>query len=333
MSKRPSIDELARGIEAGNRSALARAITLVESTHRRHQGEAQELLTKLLPRTGRAQRIGITGVPGVGKSTFIEAFGKMLTGSGHKVAVLAIDPTSGRTGGSILGDKTRMIELTNDPNAFVRPSPTAGTLGGVARATREAMLLCEAAGFDVVLIETVGVGQSETVVADMVDFFLVLMLPGAGDELQGIKRGILEIADMICVNKADGDNKPKAIRAQREYVNALHIMTPSSPNWQVPVQLCAGLKGEGLPEIWDQINKHKAALSASGERETKRAAQRTRWMWDMIDERLARAFRDHPGVRAKLQADEADVANGKVSATAAAEDLLHLFLDGVPSDG
>ena len=323
---RPSIDELADKIAAGDRAALARGITLVESTNAKHGKDAQELLTKLLPRMGGAHRIGITGVPGVGKSTFIEAFGTNLTEAGHKVAVLAIDPTSGRTGGSILGDKTRMTELGANPDAFIRPSPTAGTLGGVARATREAMLLCEAAGFDVILIETVGVGQSETVVAEMVDFFLVLMLPGAGDELQGIKRGILEIADMICVNKADGDNKPKAISAQREYFNALHIMTPASPNWQVPVKLCAGLKNEGLGDIWEAIKDHRQKLTASGELEQKRAKQRVGWMWSMIDDRLARAFRDKPSVRDRLTEVEAGVAASKISATAAAEELLELFL-------
>lgn len=323
---RPSIEALADQIAAGERAALARAITLVESTKPAHGAEAQDLLNRLLPRTGGARRIGITGVPGVGKSTFIEAFGSNLTAQGHKVAVLAIDPTSGRTGGSILGDKTRMTQLGADPNAFIRPSPTAGTLGGVARATREAMLLCEAAGFDVILIETVGVGQSETVVAEMVDFFLVLMLPGAGDELQGIKRGILELADMICVNKADGENKARAISAQREYTNALHIMTPASPNWQVPVKLCAGLKNEGLGDIWEAIEDHRRKLTASGELEAKRARQRVGWMWSMIDDRLARAFRDKPAVRARLKEIEKSVSESRLSATAAANALLDLFL-------
>ncbi|MFP4004306.1 MAG: methylmalonyl Co-A mutase-associated GTPase MeaB, partial [Alphaproteobacteria bacterium] len=242
-------NDLPAAVKSGDRAALARAITLVESRKPEHSQEAQELLLKLTPETGKAIRIGITGVPGVGKSTFIDAFGTMLTKEGHRVAVLAVDPSSGRWGGSILGDKTRMPNLATDENAFIRPSPTSGTLGGVARATREAMILCEAAGYDVIIVETVGVGQSETAVANMVDFFLVLLLPGAGDELQGIKKGILEAADMLAVNKADGDNKPRALAAARDYRAALHILTPASPNRTPPVVTCSAVTGDGLENI------------------------------------------------------------------------------------
>lgn len=249
----PDLDTFVTGVRACDRALLARAITLIESTRADHQALAEALLQCLWPHTGGAVRVGITGVPGVGKSTFIEAFGRMLTKAGHRVAVLAVDPTSSRTGGSILGDKTRMTDLGADPNAFIRPSPTAGTLGGVARRTRETMALCEAAGFDVILVETVGVGQSETVVADMVDFFLVLMLPGAGDELQGIKKGILEIADMIAVNKADGENAPRAEAAARDYRGALHILKPASANWSPPVVTCSALKNQGLDTVWAEI--------------------------------------------------------------------------------
>lgn len=239
-----SVDEYVEGILAGDRPILARAITLIESLHPAHEQLGQEVLTRVLPHTGRAHRLGISGVPGAGKSTFIESFGSYLTGRGKKVAVLAIDPSSARTGGSILGDKTRMQRLSADPHAFIRPSPSAGSLGGVARRTREASLLCEAAGFDVILIETVGVGQSEITVADMVDFFLVLMIPGAGDELQGIKKGILEIADLIAVNKADGEGLQPARRAARQYEAALETVRPGTPGWKTPVLTCSGLEGD-----------------------------------------------------------------------------------------
>ena len=274
------------GVINQDRSVLARAITLIESTHADHRALADSVFTKLLPHAGGARRVGITGVPGVGKSTFIETFGKQLTSTGARVAVLAVDPTSSRTGGSILGDKTRMQELARDPSAFIRPSPTSGTLGGVARATRESMILCEAAGYDIILVETVGVGQSETTVAEMVDFFLALMLPGAGDELQGIKKGLLEIADMIVVNKADGNTKNEAERAASEYRRALHILKPASPNWMPPAHTCSAIHGDGLKDIWRDIENHRELLSISGEFDEKRKQQRVRWMWSMIQDRL-----------------------------------------------
>lgn len=320
-----SVDDYVSGVRAGDRAVLARAITLIESRNPAHRRQAQEVLQALLPFSGDARRIGITGVPGVGKSTFIEAFGKMLTGSGHKVAVLAVDPSSNRTGGSILGDKTRMQELGRDPDAYIRPSPSAGTLGGVTRATRETMVICEAAGFDHVLVETVGVGQSETVVAEMVDFFLVLMLPGAGDELQGIKKGVLEIADMIAVNKADGETKSRARRAASEYRRALEIMTPSSPNWQPPVSTCSALSKEGLDDILAEIARHREALSASGEFQKKRQDQQVRWMWAMIRERLMARFEEDDAVRVLVADLEADVAGNRETASAAADRLLQAF--------
>ena len=320
-----TVDDYVKGVIEGNRSILGRAITLIESNNPDHQALAQEVLLRILPHSGQAHRVGITGVPGVGKSTFIEALGKSLTARGHKVAVLAVDPTSSVTGGSILGDKTRMVNLASDPDAFIRPSPSAGTLGGVTRKTRETMLVCEAAGFDVVLIETVGVGQSETVVADMVDFFLVLMLAGAGDELQGIKRGVLEIADMIAINKADGDNAQKADRARHEYANALHFMRPASPNWTPPVMTCSGLKNVGLDELWEKIGHHRAKLTASGELPATRHRQMVKWMWSMVEDRLQQAFRTHPSVCQMHDQMEHDVALGKITPTMAAMRLLKAF--------
>ena len=256
---------MVRGVRSGDRALLARAITLVESSKAEHQLRAQELLQTLLPQTGNAYRLGITGVPGVGKSTMIDQFGTNLTRAGHKVAVLAVDPTSSRSGGSILGDKTRMPRLAQDENAFIRPSPTSGTLGGVTRKTRETMALCEAAGFDIVLVETVGVGQSETAVCEMVDFFLVLMLPGAGDELQGIKKGVIEIADMIAVNKADGENVERATLAASEYRSALNILTPASANWSPPVLTVSAKENTGLDTLWQKIEEHRETLTQSGE--------------------------------------------------------------------
>ncbi len=253
----PPPGELAELVRSGNTMWLARAITLVESRKHAHRALASELLTAVMPDTGGADRVGLTGVPGVGKSTFIDQFGTNLTAAGKRVAVLAVDPSSSRTGGAILGDKTRMERLSADPNAFIRPSPAGRSLGGVARATRESILLCEAAGFDVVLVETVGVGQSETTVSEMVDIFVVLMLAGAGDELQGIKRGVLEIADLITVNKADGDNVKRARMAAADYRRAIHLMTPASPNWTPPVMTCSALTNEGLPQIWDTIVEHR----------------------------------------------------------------------------
>src|SRR5437764_534744 len=269
----PSIPALAADLRAGHRAALARAITLIESRRGDHQALARELVQALLPDTGTAIRVGITGSPGVGKSTLIDALGMLLIGRGQKVAVLAVDPSSARTGGSILGDKTRMAKLAASDAAYIRPSPAAGTLGGVAAKTREAMLLCEAAGFDVVLVETVGIGQSETAVADMTDFFLVLLLPGAGDELQGLKKGVIEIADMIAVNKADGDNVKRAKAAAAEYRAALHILTPRSPTWAPPAATYSALTGDGIAPLWEQVLAHRRQLSASGEFATRRRGQ------------------------------------------------------------
>jgi LAO/AO transport system kinase len=319
------LDDYEDGILAGDRTVLGRAITLVESRRVDHQARAQELLVRLLPRAGGSHRVGITGVPGVGKSTFIDAFGSNLTGAGHRVAVLAVDPSSSRSGGSILGDKTRMDRLAVDPAAFIRPSPTAGTLGGVTRATRETMVVVEAAGYDVVLVETVGVGQSEVAVAEMVDFFLVLMLPGAGDELQGIKKGILELADLIAVNKADGEAARAAQRAAADYANALHLVTPPGATWQPPVVTCSALTGDGLDTIWDQIVRHRRELEATGEWDARRRAQQLRWMWAMVEDRLLGALRSHPRVASELADLEADVGAGRLTPTLAAERLLSAF--------
>lgn len=324
----PYIEELVEGVQSGNRSKLARAITLVESVKPAHQAQAQALLLRLLPDRGKAHRIGITGVPGVGKSTSIEALGLYLTGLGKKVAVLAVDPSSSRSGGSILGDKTRMQNLSVDPNAFIRPSPTSGTLGGVTKKTRETMALCEAAGFDVILVETVGVGQSETAVAEMVDIFLCLMLPGAGDELQGIKKGILEIADLIAVNKADGDGKIKAMQAASEYRAALHILTPQSPNWSPPVMTMSGLTGEGLDQLWELILAHKTALTASGEWEDKRRAQDVNWMHDMVEARLLAGLYENDEIVALVARCEQDVKEGRLTASLAAAEIVSAMRAG-----
>jgi LAO/AO transport system kinase len=324
-ANRLRLEEYVAGVTGGDRSTLGRAITLIESTRAEDRVLARDLMRELLPHAGKAHRIGITGVPGVGKSTFIEAFGKLLTGQGHQVAVLAVDPSSARSGGSILGDKTRMQELARDPNAFVRPSPAAGALGGVARHTREAIALCEAAGFDVVLVETVGVGQSEVMVADMVDFFLVLMLAGGGDDLQGIKRGILEVADMVAINKADGDNLQPAKRARATYEDALRLMQPRSEHWKVPVVTCSALQGDGLPEIWSAIEAHRGALDESGEWEQARAEQRVRWMWRAIDEGLRHAFREDPDIASALSAAEDEVRRGAVTPDEVAQRLLDAF--------
>jgi LAO/AO transport system kinase len=323
----PDAEALARGIREGSRTALARGITLVESSRADHQEIAQRLLADLLPETGKAVRLGLSGAPGVGKSTFTEAFGQFLTGQGLKVAVLAIDPSSARTGGSILGDKTRMELLARDPNAFIRPSPSGGTLGGVARRTREAMLLAEAAGYDVVIIETVGVGQSETAVADMVDMFLLLLSPGGGDELQGIKRGIMELADLIVVNKADGDLIPAAKRAQLEYKTALHLMRPKNAAWTAHVLLASALKGEGLDEVWQAAKDHHEALLGAGELERLRAAQARAWMWTEIREGLLGALKADARAGQLIPVLEADVAEGRVTPTAAARRLLELVLN------
>ena len=316
---------LAEGIRAGDRTVLARAITLVESQHANHRALAQELLTKLMPQTGGAQRIGVTGVPGVGKSTFLDSFGMFLVERGHKVAVLTVDPSSSLSGGSILGDKARMNRLAQSDSAFIRPSPSGTTLGGVTRRTRESMLLCEAAGFDVVLLETVGVGQSETMVADMVDFFLVLMLQGAGDELQGIKKGILELADVIAVNKADGDNLGRAHSAQADYSAALHYLRAKSDLWQPQALSISGLKGNGLEELWSIIQAHRLVLMDGGELEGNRRNQQKNWMWEQIEERLLSSFRAHPKVAAALPAIEQALADGSLPPSLAADQLLAMF--------
>ncbi len=317
--------DLARGIRSGDRATLARAITLIESKRADHRSTAHRLVQELLPLTGKAVRLGITGAPGVGKSTTIDVLGTYLTKKGHKVAVLAVDPSSTRTGGSILGDKTRMAQLASDPYAFVRPSPSSGTLGGVAAKTRETMLVCEAAGYDVVLVETVGIGQSETTVAEMTDFFLVLMLPGAGDELQGLKKGIVELADMIAVNKADGDSIERARLAAAEYRAALNILAPHSATWSPPVVTYSALTGNGVPELWTQVLAHKDKMTATDELAARRREQQVKWMWAMLEERLTSRLRSDASVRAKLRQAETAVAAGKLAPTLAVEEIARLL--------
>jgi LAO/AO transport system kinase len=319
------IDALARDVRTGNRAALARAITLIESRRSDHQTAARELVQALLPDTGKAIRVGITGSPGVGKSTTIDVLGMSLIGRGHRVAVLAVDPSSARTGGSILGDKTRMARLAAADAAFIRPSPASGTLGGVAAKTREAMLLCESAGFDVVLVETVGIGQSETAVCDMTDFFLALMLPGAGDELQGLKKGLVELADMIAVNKADGDNIKRANLAAAEYRGALHILTPRSEHWPVPVETYSALTGSGVAELWQKILDHRTAMNASGEFTARRRQQQVKWMWSMLEQRLMARLRADPALRAKVKQTEALVADGRMTPALAVEQIAQML--------
>jgi len=318
-------DHLAAGIRSGDRAVLARAITLIESKRADHARQAHHLVQELLPSTGKAVRLGITGAPGAGKSSTIDALGTYLTGKGYKVAVLAVDPSSTRTGGSILGDKTRMPRLATDERAFVRPSPSSGTLGGVAAKTRETMLVCEAAGHDVVMVETVGIGQSETAVADMTDFFLVIMLPGAGDELQGLKKGLVELADMIAVNKADGDNVERARAAAAEYRGALNILTPQSPTWTPPVLTYSALTGNGIAELWAQVLAHKEKMMASGELAARRRAQQVKWMWSMLEERLTARLRGDPAVRSKVKHAEAQVAAGKLAPTLAVEEIAKVL--------
>ncbi|MTW15115.1 methylmalonyl Co-A mutase-associated GTPase MeaB [Rhodoplanes serenus] len=318
----PDIDRLVAGVRAGQRAVLARAITLAESKRADHQLAARALVQALLPDTGQALRVGITGAPGVGKSTTIDALGAYLTGQGHRVAVLAVDPSSARTGGSILGDKTRMAQLSADPHAFIRPSPSAGTLGGVAAKTRETMLICEAAGYDVILVETVGTGQSETTVADMTDFFLALMLPGAGDELQGIKKGLVELADMIAVNKADGDNLPRARTAAAEYRAALHILSPRSPNWQVPVVTYSAYTGDGLAALWAKVVEHRDTMTKTGELAARRRDQQVKWMWSMVEDRMRTRITSDPSLAAKLPRLEADVADGRLSPAVAVDRIF-----------
>jgi len=320
--QRLSVSDYVDGVLNCDRALLAQAITLIESLNDDHRATADAVLNELLIQNQDSIRIGITGVPGVGKSTFIESFGKQLTSLDHKVAVLAVDPTSSRTGGSILGDKTRMQELSRDKNAFIRPSPTSGTLGGVTRVTRETIVLCEAAGFDVILVETVGVGQSEIMVSQMVDFFLALMLPGAGDELQGIKKGILEIADMIAVNKADGEMKNAANRAVMEYQHALDILNPKSANWKPRSLSCSAFTGDGLAAIWETICDYKRLLKDAGEWQEKRKGQQVEWMWAIIRERILSKIETNEKVQSLVPQLELQVAESKLTPALAALEIL-----------
>ncbi|MBW1866717.1 MAG: methylmalonyl Co-A mutase-associated GTPase MeaB [Deltaproteobacteria bacterium] len=310
------------GVRRPDRRILAKTITLIESAHPAHRDLARTIMDRLLPDTGRAVRVGITGVPGVGKSTFIESFGMMLIEDGHKVAVLAVDPSSTRSGGSIMADKTRMEHLAVEPDAFIRPSPAGATLGGVACKTRETLLICEAAGFDVIIVETVGVGQSETTVASMVDFFLVLMLAGAGDELQGIKKGVLELADAIAINKADGNNIENTRKARRLYENALHLLNPASPRWNPPVVTCSALATEGIREIWQKILSHREIFKKSGELQQKRRTQALDWMWSMVEDELKYRFYSAPAVKKSFPEIIRRVEKGFLSPTMAADELL-----------
>jgi len=325
----PDIAALAEALIQGDRRALAQAITLVESSRPDHRPLADRLLEILLPRTGRSIRIGISGAPGVGKSTFIESFGLHLLAKGHRLAVLAVDPSSRLGGGSILGDKTRMTRLAGEAKAFIRPSPAGGTLGGVARRTREAMLVVEAAGHDVVLVETVGVGQSETAVADMTDMFLLMLLPGSGDDLQGIKRGIVELADLILVNKADGPLKELASRTAADYQHALRLLRPASPGWTPEVEICSALEGMGIPGAWATIERFRATLGEAAIA-GRRAGQAKAWLRAELSNSLLAALADHPRVRDRLPALEAEVAAGRLAPGAAARALLAEFLGNRP---
>ena len=314
------------GVLARDRRMLAKTITLIESALPDHQKLARTIIDQLLPHTGEAVRLGITGVPGVGKSTFIESLGTLLVKKGHRVGVLAVDPSSKRSGGSVLADKTRMEKLSVEEKAFIRPSPSGGTLGGVAKKTRETIIACEAAGFDVMIVETVGVGQSETTVASMVDFFLVLMISGAGDELQGIKKGILELADAVAVNKADGDNIERANIARKQYETAMHFLAPSSPNWTPPVLTCSALEMTGINRIWDTVLEHRKRLTASGELQANRQKQAVDWMWSLVKEGLRERFYENTEVKKRLADIIKAVENGSTAPTVAANQLL-FFLD------
>lgn len=318
-------EELAERIRRGDRRALAKGITLVESTRSDHREQAARLLELIMPHTGNSIRVGISGVPGVGKSTFIESFGNHVIGQGHRVAVLAVDPTSALSGGSILGDKTRMESLSRNSDAFIRPSPAGQTLGGVARHTRETLLLCEAAGFDVIIVETVGVGQSETAVAQMTDMFLLLLLPGGGDELQGIKRGIMELADLILVNKADGDQQAAANRTVADYQMAVHFLHPRSRHWHVRVQPLSALKREGVDQVWQTVEEYRRALSEAGEIDARRAAQARAWMWSETADILLSELKESEAVKSLVTTLERDVTEGRLPPTVAAKKLIDTF--------
>ncbi len=320
--------EVCRAIRAGDRRAIARTITLLESTRADRAERGQEILDGLVAHTGGAVRLGITGPPGVGKSTFIEALGLLLLEQGHRVAVLAVDPSSPVTGGSILGDKTRMERLAQSEQAFIRPSPSGGSLGGVAQRTRESMLVCEAAGYDVVIVETVGIGQSEVTVAGMVDFFLVLLQPGSGDELQGIKKGVLELADGLVVNKADGDAAALAERSRLDHQRALSLLRPLSPSWRPRVLAVSSRTGSGVDEVWQMVLEHREALRATGEGEARRREQTRSWMWSLVEEGLRREFRRHPAVAARVASLETDVEALRTTPARAARALLDAFRPG-----
>jgi LAO/AO transport system kinase len=322
---RKSVDEYVKGIRSGDRTVLSQAITLIESSKDEYRKTGQDVLEACLPHTGQSVRIGITGVPGVGKSTFIEAMGQHLISQGKKLAVLTIDPSSSRSKGSILGDKTRMPVLSSSENAYIRPSPTSGTLGGVAQKTRETVLLCEAAGYDTIFIETVGVGQSETTVHSMTDFFLLLMLAGAGDELQGIKRGIMEMADLIVINKAEGDNMNPAKCAKREYENALSLFPPSPSGWKPKVLTCSALHQKGIEEIWNEIELYLERTKENSYFTTRRQEQSTHWMYETIHQRLREQFHSHPDVKAQINRIEKKVLARKITSYRAAEELVSLF--------
>jgi LAO/AO transport system kinase len=317
--------EFCDGVLAGDRRSVAKTITLLESRRADHRELGQEVLARLVPHTGAARRIGITGPPGVGKSSFIETLGLELLAGGHKVAVLAVDPSSPLSGGSILGDKTRMERLSREDDAYIRPTPSGGTLGGVSHRTREAMLVCEAAGYDVVLVETVGVGQSEFEVRSMVDFFCVLLQPGAGDELQGIKKGVLELADLLVVNKADGEHRDEAERTRADYAHALGLLHSNSENWIPRVQLASALTGDGVDAVWQAVLEHEDALSGSGEREARRREQARAWLWRLLRDGLETAFREHSDVKAVLSGIEASVESQQLTAPHAAKSLLETF--------
>ncbi len=322
------VDELYEGVLAANTLSLARAITLIESQRHDHREVADQLLTKLLPHTGKSLRIGLSGVPGAGKSTFTEAFGNYVTGQGHRIAVLAIDPSSPKTKGSILGDKTRMEHLATNPNAYIRPSPSGCTLGGVARRTREAMLICEAAGYDIILVETVGVGQSEIAVARMTDVFVLVLVPGGGDELQGIKKGIVELADVLVVNKADGDLERAADRAKGSYQNALQLLYPSTSKWIPPVLKVSSVENRGVDTTWETLNDFKDVMIETGNFEKRRMSQARDWMWSEVGDNLMEALRAHPAVNAMVGSLEGEVAHSRATPSSAAKAMMEAFVRG-----